>query len=152
MTIYLVQHAEAKPESEDPERSLTEEGVENARRMAEWAALANVHVDEVRHSGKKRAQQTAEILAEALRPSGGVNAVDGLGPNDDVHPIANELQKEERSVMLVGHLPFLARLAGLLLAGRPEAPVVRFRNAGIVCLDLDGAWSVSWTMIPHLML
>ena len=34
MTLFLVQHGEAKPESEDPERSLTERGSRDRRR--EW--------------------------------------------------------------------------------------------------------------------
>ena len=34
--------------------------------MATWAAGAGVHVDEIRHSGKLRAQQTAEIFAKHL--------------------------------------------------------------------------------------
>lgn len=32
MELFLVQHAESKPEEEDPERSLTEAGAEAARR------------------------------------------------------------------------------------------------------------------------
>ena len=68
MDLYLVQHAEAKPKEEDPERSLTDVGSENAERMAAWAARAGVRVEQIRHSGKKRAEETAEILAAALSP------------------------------------------------------------------------------------
>jgi phosphohistidine phosphatase len=54
--------------------------------------------------------------------------------------------------MLVGHLPFLSRLVGLLVAGKPDAVVVRFRNAGIVCLRREEErWSVNWTVPPELV-
>ena len=73
-------------------------------------------------------------------------------PKDDVHLAAEYLLGEERSVMLVGHLPHLGRLASLLLAGRPEPSVVRFQNDGIVCLahEEDG-WSLCWAMTPALL-
>ena len=55
-------------------------------------------------------------------------------------------------VMLVGHLPFLARLAGLLVAGDPEVGAVRFRNSGVVCLVRDeGRWAVGWLVTPDLV-
>ena len=38
MNLYLVQHAEAKPESEDPERRLSERGWAEIRKMARFAA------------------------------------------------------------------------------------------------------------------
>ena len=48
----------------------------------------------------------------------------GLVPLDDVHPVGDGLSGETGAIMLVGHLPFLARLAGLLLAGSAEASPV----------------------------
>ena len=151
MDLYLVQHAEAKSKEEDLERSLADVGSENAERMAAWAARAGVRVEQIRHSGKKRAEETAEILAAALSP-GQVVAVEGLKPNDDVYPVAEELSVEERAVMLVGHLPHLARLASLLLCGKPEFPLVRFQNAGIVHLSRDEeTWSLRWVVTPDLV-
>ncbi len=149
MNLYLVQHGEAKTEAEDPERALTQFGTEVVERMAAWAAKAGIEVDEARHSGKRRAQQTAEILAHEIVPSQGVVSVSGLDPNDDVAPWADNLAEESGSVMLVGHLPFLSRLAGLLLVGDPTKGIVRFRNAGIVCLIREeGRWSLGWVVTP----
>jgi phosphohistidine phosphatase len=54
-------------------------------------------------------------------------------------------------VMLVGHLPFLARLAGLLLSGDADNPIVRFRTGGIVCLTRDeDRWQVAWILTPDM--
>ena len=64
MDLYLVQHGEAKSEAEDPERPLTLQDIEAVRRMASWASQVGVRVDQIRHSGKRRAEQTAALLAE----------------------------------------------------------------------------------------
>ena len=152
MDLFLVQHGEAKSEAEDPERSLTDRGTEAVRRMAAWAAQVGVKVDQIRHSGKRRAEQTAALLAEQLSPVNGTIAVTGLAPNADVRPVAEGLQAELGAVMLVGHLPFLSRLAGFLLTGDPEAGVIRFRMAGIICLsNQEGTWAVNWVVPPALV-
>jgi phosphohistidine phosphatase len=152
MELYLVQHGEAKPESDDPERSLTDRGEETVRRMAAWAAQVGLKVDQIRHSGKKRAEQTAAVLGGRLNPPEGVIAVAGLTPIDDVRPVAEAIRNEQAVVMLVGHLPHLSRLANLLLTGDPEAGVLRFQMAGIVCLSNQaGKWAVQWLMPPELL-
>ena len=152
MELFLVQHAESKPKEEDSERSLTEAGVAAARRMADWAARVGVRIDHIRHSGKTRAAQTASILGERLTPKTGVQAVPGINPLDDPAPLAEELQSQAEPLMLVGHLPFLSRLAGSLLAGDPDRQVVKFENTGLVCLQrTEGVWSLSWVMLPRLL-
>ena len=152
MELYLVQHGEAKPESEDPERPLTDKGAETVRRMAALAVQVGLKVDLIRHSGKKRAEQTAALLAERLNPAKGVIAVEGLKPNDDVRPVAEALHAEQEPVMLVGHLPHLSLLANLLLTGDPEGGVLRFQMAGIACLSNQaGKWAVHWLMPPELL-
>ena len=104
MDLFLVQHGEAKPKAEDPDRSLTDAGAEATRRMAGWAAGSGLRVDRIEHSGKQRAEQTAEILAEGLKPGKGAIAVPGLKPNDDVHPVAETL-KAEVVLVAVGRRP-----------------------------------------------
>jgi phosphohistidine phosphatase len=73
-------------------------------------------------------------------------------PNDDVLPVMGSLQGEYELVMLVGHLPFLSRLASLLMVSNTEAGIIRFQQAGIVCLSqVDGKWAVNWVMPPDLL-
>ncbi len=152
MELFLVQHAESKPKEEDPDRSLTEAGDADARRMSVWAARAGIKTSQIRHSGKTRAAQTASIMAEGLAPEAGVQATQGINPLDDPTPLAERLRSQQDSLMLVGHLPFLSRLAGALLTAEPERPVVNFENAGIVCLRrTEGEWSLSWAMVPRLL-
>jgi phosphohistidine phosphatase len=151
MRVYLVQHAQAHSKDADPSRSLTERGRQETQRVAGLAAQLNLDLHQIRHSGKTRAEQTAAVLGQALSPAGGVVAVPGLAPKDDVRPVAEALAGEARDIMLVGHLPFMARLAGLLLTGDPERAVVKFRNAGIVCLAReDERWQVTWILTPEM--
>lgn len=152
MKLLLVQHGQAKSKSEDPARSLNGIGVESAEKVANWLNMSGIKVTEIRHSGKRRAEQTAAIFATRLSPPQGVTATSGLNPMDDVRRSADELTGLPDSLMLVGHLPFVSRLAGLLVAGDPDIEVVRFQNAGVVCLREDGGqWSVEWTIVPSLL-
>jgi phosphohistidine phosphatase len=151
MMYYLVQHGEAEPKSVDPSRPLTGRGRRETGQVAALATRLGLEVRQIRHSGKTRAEQTAAILGETLSPPGGVVAVTGLAPMDDAGPVAAALARETGPVMLVGHLPFLARLAGLLLTGDPEHKIIQFRNSAIVCLarEEDG-WLVAWILTPEM--
>jgi phosphohistidine phosphatase len=147
MRLYLVQHGEAKSDEEDPDRPLTDRGARDVRTVADLAhEVGGVAVERVVHSGKTRARQTAETWGELL----GVQVIEeeGLTPLDDPSVWAARLAKAEQDLMLVGHLPHLGRLAGLLLAGDSERPVVAFRQGGLVGLDRGPAgWSV-WLVLP----
>ncbi len=152
MRLFLVQHGEAKDETEDPARPLNDVGVQNTELVAAWLGNRSIKIAQIQHSGKKRSQQTAEIFARHLSPAPGVAAASGLSPSDDVRPMAAILSELRDSRMIVGHLPFLDRLASLLLAGDPEIKVVRFRNSGVVCLLRDdGRWSLAWSVVPSVL-
>jgi len=152
MLLYLVQHGEAKKEEEDPQRGLTEKGQEAVRKMAEHAAKLNIRVNEIFHSAKLRARQTAMILAEQLKPEKGTDQSDDLLPMDDPDLWAVRLAGMNEDTMLVGHLPFLARLAGLLLCGDKEKTFVDFKTGGIVCLKrIESRWVLAWMVVPEMV-
>ena len=97
MTIYLSQHGRSATKEVDPERGLTREGRDEVERVARTLAEAGIRVDVIRHSGKARAAQTAELFAQMLKPREGVQAQSGLGPLDDVATFARALpaQRDE---------------------------------------------------------
>ena len=151
MRVYLVQHGAAESKAVDPTRPLTKGGREDVERAAAFAARLGVEVHQIRHSGKTRAEGTAVILGEALSPPAGVVAVPGLAPRDDVRPVARMLGNESQPLMLVGHLPFMARLAAHLVTGDTERSVLRFHQGGIVCLEREeDRWLVAWALTPEL--
>jgi phosphohistidine phosphatase len=145
--VYLVQHGEAKSDEEDPDRPLTDDGASEVRRVVGVAAGAgSVMVERIVHSAKTRARQTAAAWGEALGVP--IEESDGLAPRDDPAIWAARVTAGTRDMMLVGHLPHLARLAGILLAGDPDRPVIAFRPGGLVGLEKGPAgWSV-WLVLP----
>jgi phosphohistidine phosphatase len=152
MEIYLVQHGEPKPESEHPERPLTDKGKAEVESVARYVARQGVEVAQIFHSGRLRAKQTAELFARHLVPAQGVTEQKGLGPLDDPHEAKRMVEQAEKSLMLVGHLPHLSRLTSLLILGDPEKEVIRFRMGGVVCLGRrDDVWKLNWALPPELI-
>lgn len=153
MRLYLVQHGEAKAEVDDPARPLTDRGRTEVERVAALARKLEVRPAQMLHSGKLRAEQTARIIADVLELSEEPEAVSGLNPNDDVRSWAAKLAQQEEDLILVGHLPFMDRLASLLLCGDADRGIVQFRYGAIVCLERkeDGTWRLQWILAPDLV-
>ena len=80
MRLLLVQHGVAMSKEEDPDRPLRSEGADTVSRMAAWGARQGLGVHEIRHSGKRRAAETAEIFGVHLHPALGVRVAAGLAP------------------------------------------------------------------------
>jgi phosphohistidine phosphatase len=152
MNVYLVQHAYAKSEQEDSERPLSEKGWADIRKIADFVfKKGNISVKEIFHSGKMRARQTAEVLAEKLNSI--AKEADGLKPMDDPSIWAERLTKRKEDIMLVGHLPHLSRLASLLLCQNAEKTLVEFQQGCIVCIGTENFinWSIRWMVTPNLL-
>jgi phosphohistidine phosphatase len=158
MYFYLVRHGEAQSELEDALRPLSAEGKRGVKRVTAYLSRLGTRPEEINCSEKLRARETAEIIAKGLSIADRVKAIKGLAPNDDVNPIADLLCAEEKSLMLVGHLPFLSRLLSLLLIADSERSVVSFQPGTIVCLNRDDSikfptpgngWMVTWVVSPE---
>lgn len=143
MGIYLVRHGEAESEDVDPDRHLTERGADEVRRIAtQGVEELGVRPARIFHSGKTRARQTAEIWADLVGVT--PEEADALAPNDDPETWAERLQGETDDLMLVGHLPHLERLVGLLVAGDADAAEAGFPAGGLVSLERTGdGWAVT---------
>lgn len=153
MNIYLVQHGKPVPKEEDPERPLSAQGIEDVEKMAAFLIKAEIEVNEIFHSGKTRARQTAEIIASKLNPDKKPLEKRGLSPLDEVKIIAEEIEKIRNDLMIVGHLPYLAKLTSFLTTGNESNPIVSFQQGGVMCLEKreEGNWSIAWMLIPGLI-
>jgi len=151
MRIYLVQHGKSKSEEEDSQRHLTDRGIDEVRHVADFLRPLELVVDTVWHSGKTRAQQTGELLAEVLRARLVQRA--GLGPKDEVTATKEALEQAGGNLMIVGHMPFLGKLAALLVTGSEENEIVEFQFGSVVCIERrdDGKWKVVWMITPALL-
>jgi phosphohistidine phosphatase len=149
MLLYLVRHGEAVSEREDPARPLSAEG---RREVKDIASLAAGHFSilpgYIYHSPKLRAVQTARILAETIGSAPGPREHSGLLPMDDPGQWVDSLSDFDRDLMLVGHLPFMGRLASLLLTWDAGASLVEFSTGTVLCLEEAGGWHVKWMVSP----
>jgi phosphohistidine phosphatase len=148
--ILLLRHGQAKSKEEDPQRGLTEAGRREVSRVA--AALRPLFRDPqaIWHSGKKRAGETALILAQAVGGAERLGAHSGLDPEDPAAAVAAELRSYSGRLAVVGHLPHLNRLISLLLIGRDSPELFQLPSAGAVCLEREqGLWRVRWMLTPE---
>ena len=146
MYLYLVRHGEAK--ADDPLNPLSEHGRRNVEKVAEY--LSSFEVNSIFHSTKLRAAQTAEVFTEYIKPAEGPAEKDSLAPMDDPSIWANRLDAITEDTMLVGHLPYMSRLASLLLTGDTDRAAFEFGPSSVLCLRrAEGLWMVQWMLGPE---
>jgi phosphohistidine phosphatase len=154
MRLYLAQHAEAKSKEEDPSRPLSENGWTTIRKVAKYSEKhLRIRVTEIIHSGKVRAKQTAEVLAKHLKPTKGITSSKYLEPLANPGFWKDRLTGKTKDIMLVGHLPHLSKLCGLLLTGNEDKETIGFKLGGIVCLERDeiSRWITQWIVVPEII-
>ncbi|MFN7990834.1 MAG: phosphohistidine phosphatase SixA [Candidatus Micrarchaeia archaeon] len=145
--IYLVQHGET--DDSDPARPLSAKGKEEAERVAKALGTVGLRAKTIMHSGKLRARQTAEIFSASFGQSA-VMEMPGLAPNDEPGIAKAFIEKAEEPLMLVGHMPHLSKLASLLVTGKQDQEIIRFRMGGVVCLSRDNGWKILWALTPEI--
>lgn len=151
MKLYLMQHGDAVPKEQDPDRPLSDKGTNEVQRVARFLDQAGVQVARLIHSGKTRARQTAELMAGLT--SRGEPATSGyLNPNDPLAPMREQISQQTEDTLIVGHLPFVGRLVASLVTGDETINVVAFEPGSIVCLEQsDSGWSVAWMLRAELL-
>ena len=163
MQIYLLRHAIA--ETRDPERypvdadrPLTREGRNRMARAARGMRSLGLRFDLVLTSPLVRARQTARIVLPLFRPRPPLRALRPLSPGGGTGGVfaALEAIPAEASVLLVGHEPDLARLAGAMtLETRTDMPL-EFKKGGLCRIDFDmlppkGGGMLRWFLTPKML-
>ena len=150
MKLYLVQHGESVSKEINPDRPLSAQGELDVKQLADFLKRAGMSVDQIKHSGKTRARQTAEILAKVLLDNGDIEAIEGIAPNDPVESFAVTIPVLETNTILVGHLPFMARLVSYLITCEANQPLVAYQPGSVVCLEQDEGmnWQIQWMIRP----
>ena len=154
MRIYLMQHGKPVPKEEDPDRPLSKEGRADVEKVADFLQKGATKVDEIFHSGKTRARQTAEIMASRLNPGKEPQVKQGLAPLDDVNEAARLIKEVGKDLLIAGHLPHLGKLASLLVTHSESFPVISFQQGGVACLveNEEESWSVAWMLVPEIIM
>ncbi len=149
-----MRHATAEANGAGLERALSEIGLMEASKVADFVGQGNkVKVKVILHSGKLRAHQSADIIASRLNPTPRVMEGNGLDPNADPEVWIDRALAMEENVLLVGHLPHLSRLTSCLLNQDESKETVDFPPAALVCLSRheEGKFLLDWKVTPEVL-
>lgn len=148
MKLYLVQHGQAMAKEENPDRPLTDKGKIDVEKVARLLQNSGIKADKIIHSGKTRAEQTARIFSE-----GPIIQREGIAPNDPIEDMHKELLEAQEDIMIVGHLPYLGKLASALLTGSQYPCIAAFQQGGVLCLQRkeDKSWHIVFMVTPYIL-
>jgi phosphohistidine phosphatase len=153
MKLYLVQHGDAVAKEVDPERPLSARGRADVQRTASFLGQAGIRIGRVLHSGKQRAEQTAELLAAAIGAGRELEQISGIDPLDPTDTFAQTVNAWTEDTLVVGHLPFMGKLVSRLIVGDEAVPTVAFLPGAVLCLERGDAetWAIAWMIRPELL-
>ena len=142
MQLYIVRHGIAIDREDpkcppDPERYLTEEGVEKTKQVAKGVRALQTGADLLLSSPYVRANQTAEIFAEALDyPRQKIRRTDLLLPGAEPSLLFRELAKDKHAatIFLFGHAPQLDDIIATALGSKRH--VTALKKAGVALIEL----------------
>ena len=161
MELYIVRHGIAIDREDpkcppDPERYLTEEGVEKTKQVAKGVAALAASADLLLSSPYVRATQTAEIFAAALDyAKQKIRRTDLLLPGADPSLLFRELAKDKQSasVFLFGHAPQLDDIIATALGSKRH--ITSLKKAGVALIELKRIsppiGMVVWLATPKLL-
>ena len=151
MKLYLMRHGEAEGIYEGEEPGLSAIGEAEVNRIGAALSSMDIQLDHIYKSGKLRARQTAEIVKSKLGIDILISKKEGLKPNDPVLAFAGNLKDIKKNIMIVGHLPFMAKLTSCLLAETESDLMIAFRTASVACLEYASSfgWNLHWFINPE---
>jgi phosphohistidine phosphatase len=150
MRVYLMQHGQALSAEQDAAKPLSPAGVDTVKAAARGMRHLGLHFDLIATSTKRRATQSAALIAEGVRyPHSDILASEALLPDRDAQEALDLLRQEaaDSAILIVGHLPQLDALARQLMPGLNLA----FANAGLSAFELDqnGSTQLLFSLPPQ---
>ena len=149
MKLWILRHGEAEPHGTRPdsERALTPHGREEVLRSS--AQLIGQPLSAIYASPYLRAQQTADIVRDALGFAPEIRTVEWLQPDYSPQSVAEQLVSVDYA-LLVSHNPLVGNLLGYLQHGHVQDPEA-VPTAGLAELEGEGplAGAMKLTGIKH---
>jgi phosphohistidine phosphatase len=162
--IYILRHGIAVERgtgtyAKDSERPLTAEGRKKMQRIAKTLRRFELSFDLILSSPYIRARQTAEIVAKFLKAERRLKFSEHLAAEGEAEDLINQLRglyHSPRSVLLVGHEPYLSRLISVLLTGEPDLGLT-LKKGGLCKLTVPRlayarSATLEWLLAPRLMI
>ena len=157
--MIILRHGEAGSRipmaSQDSERALTVEGKREVEEIAKSLKELNVEVHHIVTSPLTRSLETAQIVAKELNKSKDLETWDELKPEGERTQLYKRLAKlrEDSSVLIVGHEPYLSSLLSELISGNPRARI-SLKKAGMAKVTIDSltpkaSGELKWLLTPR---
>ncbi len=161
MNLYLLRHAIAEEPAEnqpDNERGLTPKGRQKCQRALHGLASLELKVDLILTSPYLRAQQTAELAAEAFSISKKEIVVsEHLAPLSFADRLIEQINdlSPAGNILGVGHEPYLSQLISTLTVGEPGL-YITMKKSGICKLSVEKlaygrCATLEWLLTPAQM-
>jgi phosphohistidine phosphatase len=161
MELYIVRHGIAVDREDpkcpaDPDRFLTEEGIEKTRQVAKGVVEVASVPDLILTSPYLRALQTAELFAESLEYSKQkIRKSELLLPGAEPLQLFRELAKDKdlSSVFVFGHAPHLDDLIATAIGSKHH--ISSLKKAGVAFVELKRlvppSGELVWLATPKLL-
>lgn len=118
MDLFILRHGEAGRSSatsrDDSKRALTVEGEKEVKDISKGIKGLGIEFDYIFTSPLLRARQTAELVSKIVVTKNQIKDLDELKPEGNKLQLYNKLSnlKQDSSVLIVGHEPYLSELIG----------------------------------------
>jgi len=148
-----MQHGDALDKNVNALRPLSDRGRQDVQKVADFLKTKDFAVNEIWHSGKLRSRETAELLKKGACPEATLVEHRELEPEQLAKNTLKLIKKLEKDLVIVGHLPHLARLVGLLVCGDEKCEPVLFHKGSVLALERieDVCWQICWMITPNLL-
>jgi len=158
MEIYILRHGvaeEGHAGMNDADRALTPEGAKKLQSVLRRARAADVEPAVILTSPYRRARETAQIAAEALRVKGSLEESGALTPDGSPEGVWDEIRarKGATQVMIVGHEPLFSAMYAYLLGESALQVDVKKGSLGRIDVDRFTAQPrgvLKWLIYPKL--
>jgi len=158
-SLYLVRHAIAAERGsdwpDDAKRPLTSKGISRMRDVVAGLDDLDARIELVLTSPFVRARQTADVLANGLKPAPSIEILDALAPGNTPAKVAEALASAgaSRSLALVGHEPDIGELAAWLVGAKTP---LAFKKGGVCRIDIAwppaaGTGQLIWLATPKML-
>lgn len=153
MQVFIMRHGDAALDAaSDSVRPLTQCGCDESRLMATWLTGQVASIERVLVSPYLRAEQTLDVVREALNLPEKEDILPELRPCGDVGLVGDYLlalaSQGVESALVVSHLPLVGYLVSELC---PEEAPPMFTTSAIASVTLDpdtGKGVFNWQMSP----
>ncbi|WP_337153721.1 phosphohistidine phosphatase SixA [Pseudomonas protegens] len=141
MKLWVLRHGQAESHAPtDAQRNLTAHGREEV--LGSAARLIGQPIAAILASPYVRAQQTAQLVREALGFEGEIRTVPWLTPDANPLQVLEQLDSAD-NLLLVSHQPLVGNLIGLLQHGHLRDPQP-MNTASLA--ELEGDWPLAGLM------